>query len=143
VALGRWPTTIGGWKTIEKSDGSMALKYKESVTGDAIWPEILERLQAIFRIPPFGAPTIRAVKKERKHYQLDWTLVQDKGPRFENLVACHLAKWVDFQQDVLGRDVELRYFRDVDVSCCASAERPNCWSSASGATTTSRAGFHI
>ena len=29
-----------GWKTIEKSDGSMALKYKESVTGDAVWPEI-------------------------------------------------------------------------------------------------------
>jgi hypothetical protein len=25
VALGRWPTTIGGWKTIERSDGSMAL----------------------------------------------------------------------------------------------------------------------
>jgi len=41
VALGRWPTTIGGWKTIEKSDGSMALKYKESVTGEAVWPEIL------------------------------------------------------------------------------------------------------
>ena len=41
MALCRWPTTIGGWKTIEKSDGSMALKYKESVTGDAIWPEIL------------------------------------------------------------------------------------------------------
>jgi len=41
VALCRWPTTIGGWKTIEKSDGSMALKYKESVTGDALSPEIL------------------------------------------------------------------------------------------------------
>ncbi len=41
VALARWPTTIGGWKTIEQSDGSMALKYKESVTGDAIWPEVL------------------------------------------------------------------------------------------------------
>jgi hypothetical protein len=41
VALCRWPTTIGGWKTIQRSDGSMALKYKESVTGDAIWPEIL------------------------------------------------------------------------------------------------------
>jgi hypothetical protein len=26
VALGRWPATIGGWKTIEKSDGSMVLK---------------------------------------------------------------------------------------------------------------------
>ena len=41
VALCRWPTTIGGWKTIQKSNGTMALKYKESVTGDAIWPEVL------------------------------------------------------------------------------------------------------
>jgi hypothetical protein len=41
VALARWPTTIGGWKTIQKSDGTMALKYKESVTGDALWPEVL------------------------------------------------------------------------------------------------------
>jgi hypothetical protein len=41
VALCRWPTTIGGWKMFEKSDGSMALKYKESVTGDALWTEVL------------------------------------------------------------------------------------------------------
>lgn len=41
VALARWPTTIGGWKAIQKSDGTMALKYKESVTGDALWPEVL------------------------------------------------------------------------------------------------------
>lgn len=41
VALVRWPTTIGGWKTIERSDGTLALKYKESVTGDALWPEVL------------------------------------------------------------------------------------------------------
>jgi hypothetical protein len=25
VALGRWPTTIGGWKTIEKSGGTPRL----------------------------------------------------------------------------------------------------------------------
>jgi hypothetical protein len=41
IALCRWPTTIGGWKTFEKSDGTMALKYKDSVTGDALWPEVL------------------------------------------------------------------------------------------------------
>jgi hypothetical protein len=41
IALSRWPTTIGGWKTIQKPDGSMALKYKESVTGDALWSGIL------------------------------------------------------------------------------------------------------
>jgi len=34
--------------------------------------------------------------------------------RFENLVASHLLKWVHYEQDVKGRDVELRYFRDTD-----------------------------
>lgn len=81
----------------------------------ASWIAMLERLFAIFRLPPFGAPKLRAVKKEQKHYHLDWTLVQEPGPRFENLVAAHLAKWVDYQQDVEGREVELRYFRDVDA----------------------------
>ncbi len=74
----------------------------------------LERLYAIFRVPRFGAPRIRAVKKEQKHYHVDWSLVPADAARFENLVAGHLLKWVHFQQDTLGRDVELRYFRDTD-----------------------------
>lgn len=78
------------------------------------WLAVLERLYAIFLLPPFGAPRIRAVKKEQKHYQMDWSLVADEGPRFENLVACHLLKWVHYQQDAEGRDLELRYFRDTD-----------------------------
>ncbi|UCE53757.1 MAG: DUF4143 domain-containing protein, partial [Desulfobacterales bacterium] len=56
----------------------------------------------------------RAVKKESKHYHLDWSLVTDAGARFENLVAFHLLKWVFFLQDTEGKDVELRYFRDID-----------------------------
>ncbi len=78
------------------------------------WLEILERLYAIFRVPPFGTPRIRAVKKEQKHYHLDWTVVADMALRFENAVACHLLKWVHFEQDARARDLELRYFRDVD-----------------------------
>jgi len=61
VALCRWPTTIGGWKTFEKSDGSMALKYKESVTGDALWPEILAT-PAWHPAP--GMPTRRLLVKQ-------------------------------------------------------------------------------
>ena len=80
----------------------------------ASWLDTLERLYAIFRLPPFGAPRIRAVKQERKHYHFDWSLVTDPGARFENMVACHLLKWVHYQQDTQGRDLELRYFRDVD-----------------------------
>ena len=33
---------------------------------------------------------------------------------FENLVASHLLKWVHYQQDSGGEDIELGYFRDVD-----------------------------
>jgi predicted AAA+ superfamily ATPase len=80
----------------------------------ANWLTILERLCAIFRLSPFGAPRLRAVKKEQKHYHWDWTVVPDAGPRFENLVASHLLKWVHHEQDANGRDVELHYFRDTD-----------------------------
>ena len=77
------------------------------------WLDMLERLYAIFRLPPFGAPRLRAVKKERKHYHTDWSLVRDRAVRFENMVASHLLKWVHFEEDARGRDLELRYFRDV------------------------------
>jgi predicted AAA+ superfamily ATPase len=78
------------------------------------WLKVLERLYAIFRLSPFGAPRIRAVKKEQKHYHFDWSLVPSEPARFENLVASHLLKWVHFEQDARGRDLELRYFRDTD-----------------------------
>lgn len=76
------------------------------------WIAVLERLYAVFRLAPLAGPRIRAVRKEQKHYHLDWSLVPDPAQRFENLVACHLLKWVHHQQDNAGRDLELRYFRD-------------------------------
>lgn len=78
------------------------------------WLAILERLYAVVRLSPFGAPRIRAVKKAQKHYHYDWSLVPDLPRRFENLVAMHLLKYVHFKQDTEGLDWELRYFRDVD-----------------------------
>lgn len=80
----------------------------------ARWLDVLERVYAIFRIAPFGAPLLRAVKKERKHYHFDWTVVESMPARFENLVGAHLLKWVEYQIDTQGRTIELRYFRDID-----------------------------
>lgn len=71
------------------------------------WIQILERLLALFRIPPFGAPHLRAVKTAQKHYYFDRTTVPDQAARFENLVAAHLLKWVHFRQDTEGLDLEL------------------------------------
>ena len=76
--------------------------------------DALERLYAIFRLSPFGPPGLRALGKDRKHYHVDRTVVPGEAVRFENLVACHLLKWVHFRQDTEGLDCELRYFRDRD-----------------------------
>jgi predicted AAA+ superfamily ATPase len=76
------------------------------------WVEILETLYYCFRIQPFGAPKIKAVKKEQKLYLWDWSQVGSIGERFENLVACHLLKYCHYKQDVEGEEYELRYLRD-------------------------------
>ncbi len=93
-----------------------ALREDLQVSHKAVssWLDIFERLYVLARLQPFGGPRIRAVRKERKHYHLDWTLVPDAGPRFENLVAIHLLKYAAFRQDTEGWDMEVRYFRDVD-----------------------------
>ena len=106
----RLPDLVGSPLSINAVREDLQVSHKTA----AHWLQILERLYAIFRLPPFGAPRIRAVKKEQKHYHWDWTLVQDPARRFENLVASHLLKWVHYEQDVNGRDLELRYFRDTD-----------------------------
>jgi len=106
----RLPEVVGSPLSVNSLREDLSVSHKTV----ANWLDILERLYAIFRLPPFGAPRIRAVKKAQKHYHLDWTLVADQALRFENLVALHLLKWTALQADALGRDMELRYFRDVD-----------------------------
>ena len=106
----RLPELVGSPLSINALREDLEVSHKTA----ASWIAVLERLYAIFRLAPFGAPRIRAVKKEQKHYQFDWSLVPGDGPRFENLVASHLLKWVHHEQDASGRDLELRYFRDSD-----------------------------
>lgn len=78
------------------------------------WLTILERLYYCFRIPPFGAPRIRAVKKEQKLFLWDWSTCESSGARLENLVACQLLKYCHFHEDTAGHKMELRYLRDID-----------------------------
>ncbi len=106
----RLPELVGSPLSINALREDLQVSHKAV----ANWIDILERLYALFRLPPFGAPRIRAVKKERKHYHLDWSIVPEDPRRFENLVGSHLLKWVHFEQDAHGRDLELRYFRDTD-----------------------------
>ncbi len=106
----RLPDLVGSPLSLNAVREDLQISHKTV----ARWIQIFEKLYAVYRVPPFGAPRIRAVKKEQKHYHADWSIVTADAARFENLVASHLLKWVHHQQDVRGRDVELRYFRDTD-----------------------------
>ena len=66
------------------------------------WISLLENLYMVFRISPYGAKKIRAVKKEQKLYFFDWSSIRDESIRFENLVACSLLKYCHYYEDVKG-----------------------------------------
>ena len=106
----RLPELVGSPLSVNALREDLQLAHK---TVEA-WIGILERLYAVYRVPPFGTPKLRAVRKAQKHYHMDWSVVPSEPARFENLVAGHLLKWVEREQDVEGRDLELRYFRDID-----------------------------
>jgi predicted AAA+ superfamily ATPase len=78
------------------------------------WLSILENLYLIYRIMPYSANKIRAVKKEKKLYFWDWSQSPEGGARFENMVASHLLKFCHFKEDSEGYKMELRYIRDTD-----------------------------
>lgn len=78
------------------------------------WLQILENLYICFRIAPFGSSRIRAVKKEKKIFLWDWSMIDDQGAQFENLVASQLLKYCHFIEDTEGYRMELRFLRDTD-----------------------------
>ena len=76
------------------------------------WMDILERLYHVVRVRPWSSPRVRALRKMPKASLWDWSLVPERGPRFENLVALHLLKLCHFLEDAEGYAAELWYLRD-------------------------------
>jgi len=91
-----------------------ALRGDLSASHEAVdrWVRILENLYYCFRIRPFGAKRIKALKKDRKLYLWDWSLCQSPGAGFENLVASNLLKYCHFHEDTMGDAMELCFLRD-------------------------------
>lgn len=86
--------------------------------------DILQALFIVFVVRPWHRNIARATLQAPKVYFFDTGLVQgDEGIRFENLVACHLLKNVQWQQDTRGAAVDLHYIRtkdDSEVDFCMS-----------------------
>ncbi len=77
--------------------------------------EILEALFIVFVVRPWHHNIARATVKAPKVFFYDTGLViGDDGVRFENLVACHLLKLAQWQQDTQGIEANLHYIRTKD-----------------------------
>ena len=107
------PSRVGSPLSIQSLSEDLEVAHKTIKN----WLEILERLYFCFRISPFGAKNIRAVKKEQKLYLFDWAELAEnrsKGLQFENLMACQLLKYCHFIEDTQGYKMELKFIRDTD-----------------------------
>ncbi|MBP9682527.1 MAG: ATP-binding protein [Bacteriovorax sp.] len=77
------------------------------------WIEILERMYLVFVVRPYTDKLTRSISKPFKVYFFDNADVEgDEGAVFENLVATHLLKKIQFSEDYFGYRQELFFIRD-------------------------------
>ena len=78
-----------------------------------IWLEILARNFTLFTVRALEKSTLRSLSKPVKVYFFDNGEVEgDEGAKFENLVANHLYKKLQFLSDSTGDNFELNFIRD-------------------------------
>ena len=89
------------WRQSGQIVNIAALSRKIRASQDSIrrWISTLESLYYCFLIHPYSKNLARSILKESKVYMTDWSTVSDSGARWENLVACHLLKAVDWWND--------------------------------------------
>jgi len=90
----------------------IAKKLQVSIQTIGRWIDILNQFYYAFTIKPWSKNIPHSLIKEPKIYLYDWSLVSDEGARFENLVACHFKKSVDFWNENGLGEFELYFLRD-------------------------------
>jgi len=78
----------------------------------ANWLDTFDQFYYCYRIPPFQSRKIASVRKEKKLYLWDWSVIEEDGQRLENLVASHLLKYCDYLYSYEGYKVSLFFLRD-------------------------------
>jgi predicted AAA+ superfamily ATPase len=104
------PERVGSTLSVQSLSEDLAASHKTIER----WVTILENLYFCFRIPPYGAPKVRALKKAQKLYLWDWSLCPERGAKIENMVASHLLKYCHYMEDTQGEEMDLRFLRDTD-----------------------------
>lgn len=105
-------------KLLENQSGQLinfsSLAKEINVTVDTIrrWIRILDQMYYIFIVRPWFNNVPKSLRKQPKIYLWDWSVIKDKGSRYENFVASHLLKAVHYWNDSGLGDYGLYYLRD-------------------------------
>jgi predicted AAA+ superfamily ATPase len=93
---------------------SLAKKVNVSIDTIRRWIQVLKSFYYCFSIQPWSKNISRSLLKEPKIYLWDWSLIEEEGHRYENLVASHLLKAVHFWTDRGLGEFGLYYLRTKD-----------------------------
>ena len=102
------PDKVGSLLSINNLAQDLQVTYKTAKA----WLNVLEKFYYFFRIYPFASKKIRSLRKMAKAYLWDWSVLDNQGAKFENLIAAHLLKLTDFLRNNQGYNIELFYLRD-------------------------------
>ena len=102
------PTKVGSQLSIPSLSEDLGKRY------DTIknWIDILQGLYLVFTLRPWHKKIARAIKKEKKLYFLDWSLLSESGIVFENLIAVSLIRMAARMTETGQGNFEIRYIRD-------------------------------
>ncbi len=76
------------------------------------WISVFEALYYCFHVKPWSKNIRRSTRKMKKLYLWDWSMINDEGKKFENLIASHLFKSVNYWTDTGLGEYDLFYIRD-------------------------------
>lgn len=76
------------------------------------WLNYLSELYYFFGLKPYAKSLARAIKKESKLYLWDWSEIENKGARFENMIAMHLLKYCHYLTDTGVGNFNLLYLKN-------------------------------
>ncbi len=78
------------------------------------WLELLKSFYYCFTIKPWSQNITRSLIKNPKLFLWDWSVIEDRGAKIENMVAVHLLKAIDLWTDMGIDNYSLHFIRDKD-----------------------------
>jgi predicted AAA+ superfamily ATPase len=102
------PSRVGAPLSINALREDLGGHYQTVVN----WIDVLKALYLVFTVSPWSRDIKRSIRKEAKLYFYDWSILDDPGFRFENLIALTLTRMAARFTETGRGNFEIRYVRD-------------------------------